>query len=292
MARTTAAVQALSSRMPAVARRAVRRRRILRQPIGSLPDFLVIGAQKAGTSSLYYTLCRHPEILPAAAKEIHYFDLNHELGSWWYRSHFPSLVRRQRHKRATGRVAIGEATPSYLYDPRASERARRLLPEAKLIVLLRDPVSRAYSQYQREVRLGREPLSFAEAVAAEGDRLDGLDAASFAHRHFSYAARGRYAEQLDRWLACFERHQFLFLKSEDFLRDPVRSVHRTVDFLGLTPWEAPAIDQRNVRTYPPIAPGDRAALAETFREPNRRVADLLGFTWEQEPSAPARPTSS
>ncbi|HEX9782521.1 MAG TPA: hypothetical protein VGA56_07280, partial [Opitutaceae bacterium] len=104
-----------------------------------MPDFIILGAQKAGTTSLYAYLLEHPQVLPARKKEVHYFDLRYERGERWYRSHFPSQRAMQARGRSLGnRVITGEATPYYLFYPRAPERVASVVPNAKFIVLLRD----------------------------------------------------------------------------------------------------------------------------------------------------------
>src|SRR5947209_1159841 len=138
----------------------------------ALPDFLIIGAQKAGTTSLYRYLAAHPDIVASTRKEVHFFDINFWRGEWWYRSLFPLRRRLQRRPPLRNRPAItGEASPYYLFHPFAPERAAQLLPDAKLIVLLRDPVERAWSHYRHEVANGRETMTFPDALAAEPARL-------------------------------------------------------------------------------------------------------------------------
>ena len=163
-----------------------------------LPDFLIVGAQKAGTTALYAYLRRHPSITGPSWKEVSYFDRHYLRGPAWYRGNFPL--------RSRGRI-VGEASPSYLFHPDAAERAAALVPGARVIALVRDPVERAHSHYQHEVALGREPLPFEEALEREEERLAGelermrADAGYFSHAwwNYTYLARGRYAEQLERW---------------------------------------------------------------------------------------------
>ena len=179
-----------------------------------LPDFLVLGAQKAGTTALYAYLRWHPGITGPSWKEVSFFDRHWWRGERWYRGQFPL--------RSRGRL-VGEASPSYLFHPLAPERARAVVPDARLLVVLRNPVDRAYSQYQHEVALGREPLSFEDALAAEEERTRGeverivADPRAFSHEWWdhTYAARGLYAEQLDRWLAVFPRDQLLVVTSDE-----------------------------------------------------------------------------
>ncbi|HYF40703.1 MAG TPA: sulfotransferase domain-containing protein, partial [Gemmatimonadales bacterium] len=141
--------------------------RKLTGPLRGLPSVLLIGAQKAGTTSLFNYMAEHPAVLPPSNKEIHYFDLNPTRGLTWYRSHFP-----YNHQLRDGSVTV-DASPYYLAHPGVPQRAAQLLPGARLLVLLRNPVDRAYSHYQHEVRGGREPLSFEEAIAREPERLEG-----------------------------------------------------------------------------------------------------------------------
>jgi hypothetical protein len=240
-----------------------------------LPGFLVIGAQKAGTTALYAYLRWHPGITGPSWKEVSFFDRHWWRGEAWYRGQFPLRA---------GERLVGEASPSYLFHPLAPERARRLVPGVKLVALLRDPVDRAYSQYQHEVALGREPLSFEDALAAEDDRLRGeverlvADPRAFSRAWWdhSYASRGRYAEQLQRWLAVFPREQLLVVRTEDLGQRPAETYATILSFLGAEPHDLPEYPRVFDRDYEPMRPETRAALAATFVEPNRRLEALLG----------------
>ena len=240
-----------------------------------LPDFLVIGAQKAGTTALYAYLRWHPGITGPSWKEVSFFDRHWWRGEAWYRGQFPLRA---------GERLVGEASPSYLFHPLAPERARSLVPDVRLVALLRDPVDRAYSQYQHEVALGREPLSFEDALAAEDERLLGeierlvVDPRAFSRAWWdhSYASRGRYAEQLERWLAAFPREQLLVVRTEDLGERPAETYASILAFLGAEPHALPEYPRVFDRDYEPMRPETRAALREAFAEPNRRLETLLG----------------
>jgi hypothetical protein len=242
-----------------------------------LPDFLIIGAQKAGTTALYAYLRRHPAITGPSWKEVSYFDRHYARGLSWYRGNFPNLLR------ARGEL-VGEASPSYLFHPLAPQRVKELLPEARLVALVRNPVDRALSHYNHEVALGREPLSFEDALAAEEDRLQGEDARLRADpRYFSsewwshtYKARGRYAEQLEHWLELFPREQLLVLPSEDLLGEPERAHAQVLEFLDAPPHRLNTYPRVFERQYEEMKPETRAELADYFAEPNRRLYELLG----------------
>ncbi len=268
------------------------RRQVLRRPLGKvrrgvyasyrrattggrmLPTFLIIGAQKAGTTSLHQFLAEHPDVGRPATKEIHYFDHNAYRSLDWYRSHFPPRTRAAQ---------VGEATPYYLFHPCCPERVRAAIPDVKLIVLLRDPVERAHSHHNHEVALGYEQLDFASALAREPERLAGEEARiradpryrSFAHQHYSYVARGMYAEQLERWYAHFPREQMFVLASETFFADPGSTLHAVQTWLGLASHTPPRLSPLNARTYDAMDSALRAQLRSAFAPDKVRLHELI-----------------
>jgi hypothetical protein len=242
-----------------------------------LPDFLIIGAQKAGTTALYAYLRRHPAITGPSWKEVSYFDRHYGRGEAWYRGNFPNRVR------ARGKL-FGEASPSYIFHPLGPERVKALVPEARLVALVRHPVDRALSHYHHEVALGREPLRFEDALDAEEDRLRGeeerlaADPSYFSRAWWSHAykSRGRYAEQLERWLAVFPREQLLILPSADLGGEPERTHTQVLDFLGAAPHRLDAYPRVYERQYEAMSPETRERVAAEFEAPNRRLYELLG----------------
>jgi hypothetical protein len=250
---------------------------------GALPDFLIIGAQKAGTTSLYQYLVRHPDIESATVKEVHFFDLKYGKGLAWYSRFFPSEGRRQARLAQTKELVTGEATPYYLFHPHVPERVARSLPGIKLIVLLRNPIDRAYSHYHHAVRHGFESLDFEQAIASETDRLapeierlttdDSYH--SFVHQRNSYLARGRYIEQLERWAAYFSREAMLILEAEAFFADPGAGVSSVHAFLKVRPWALQNAEAYHVGAYPALNPGTRARLRAHFAPFNERLYEFL-----------------
>jgi hypothetical protein len=262
-----------SVRRPLAAVRVLARRPTAR--LRSAPDFLIVGAQRSGTTSLYRYLAEHPAVAPPVRKEIQYFSLHYPRGEGWYRTHFP-MGGRQR--------VTFEATPYYLFHPAAPRRAADTVPEAKVIALLRDPVSRAFSQWQHNASRGLEHLGFEAALDAEEGRLAGDDErlvadASYrsdAHRLWSYAARGNYAAQLERWLACYPRDKILVLRSEDLYEKPAPTYARTLAFLGLAPIALDAYPRYTRRaSTAQMTDTARKRLTDNFRPHNERLATLL-----------------
>jgi len=249
--------------------------------VGALPDFVIIRAQKGGTTQFYRLLTLHPDIARAAIKETHYFDRpeNFSKGIEWYRRCFPPPGRDGR------RFITGEATPAYLVDPAIPERMAEVVPEARLIALLRNPADRAYSQYHMAIRNGNEPRSFEEALEeeqawllGEGNGLSDHERDSRANRQrlSSYLRMGLYVDQLLRWRRFFNDEQMLVLKSEDFFERPLKPLKLAHDFLGL-PHREPEIRPRGAKHgYEPMNPSTRQRLEDFFEPHNHRLYELLG----------------
>jgi hypothetical protein len=235
--------------------------------IGSLPDFVIIGAQKGGTSFLYYLLTRHPLVEPAARKELHFFDEpeHFDNGAEWYRRCFPRLSSKDGQRSITG-----EATPYYLFDPPVAKRMAEIVPKARLIALLRNPIDRAYSHYQMQVKRGTEPRTFEEAIEQQ---------------HSSYVSRGIYVDQLLRWFEFFSKEQMLILKSEDFFERPVETLKVVLTFLDLPDWQPEASElqlRRHTGTYKlKMDPSTRRRLEAYFEPYNQRLYECLDvdFGW-------------
>ncbi|MEO7573467.1 MAG: sulfotransferase [Acidimicrobiales bacterium] len=249
-----------------------------------LPDFVIIGAQRGGTTSLYNYLADHPSVGRALTKELRFFDVGYEQGPAWYRSRFPTSANLAVRARRHGAGIAGEASPDYLFYPLAPRRLSAVVPNAKLIVLLRDPVERAWSHWCHQVRRGHEDLPFDDAIAAEDGRLSpglleiDVDAATLSYHdhHHSYAARGVYAPQLERWWRVVPRAQTLVLRSEDLFARPASVFDEVQDFLGLPHWQPPTFESLNRMAAGAMSPEARARLVEHFRPHNRCLDDLLG----------------
>jgi hypothetical protein len=290
---------------------------------GLLPTFLILGAQKAGTTALFYALSKHPEVFASKLKEPSFFtdpaealadaagpgdEVTRMMDS---RAEYEALFAE-----AGGAVARGEASTSYLYDSGAPARIKALVPDAKLIAILRNPVDRAYSNFLYLIREGREPLQdFRAALAAEGRRrADGWSTT------WRYLDKGLYATQIERYLAQFDREQLRCYLYEDYDEDPESTVKDVYRFLGVDAGfsqdlsarlnvsglpkseRLQAISRRSQRlkwaldpllpdrlrrsllkaqntnlSRPPIAPELRAELIEACREEIERVGELAGL---------------
>lgn len=263
-----------------------------------LPDFIIIGTQRGGTTSLYNYLAEHHNFGAASIKEVHFFDtLRFQRGPGWYRAHFPLLLQKYYFQSVQKQDFItGEASPYYLFHPHAPKRIAKVLPQVKLIVMLRNPVDRAYSHYYHEIEVGDEKLiSFEEAIACEEERLKGElekmmmneNYESYNHRHFSYLARGIYVDQLQAWMKFFPAEQILIIKSEDFYAYPAAVLKQILAFLNLTVLDSkePKKEYKQYNgTKPPQMNADtRKRLIEYFEPHNARLYEFVGmnFGWNQ-----------
>ncbi|MFI5936306.1 sulfotransferase family protein [Actinoplanes sp. NPDC051494] len=249
-----------------------------------LPDFLVIGTKRGGTTSLWRYLIQHPlvpRLFPAwNTKTSHYFEENWGRGEAWYRSHFPTERQRAAlEKKHGGPSKVGEAAPLYMFHPEVAGRVADLMPGARMIVLLRDPVERAFSHWKERRGEGVEPLDFAAALEAEQSRTAGGDWP--ASDWYSYRARGRYLEHLEPWLARFDRSQLLFVQSETFYREPAATYAGILDFIGLPAHDLPAYDVFNDRPGKGMDEAVRAELTGYYRPFNAALEERLGMrlTW-------------
>ncbi|HEY2575291.1 MAG TPA: sulfotransferase [Streptosporangiaceae bacterium] len=252
-----------------------------------LPSFLIVGAERGGTTSMYYYLSQHPalfsSILPK--KEVHYFDLAYHRGLGWYQAHFPLVARARLATRGTGVAPVAyEGSPYYMFHPLAAGRINRDLPGVRVIALLRDPVERAYSAHSNQFGMGHEKEPFERALELEDARLAGeeerltSDPGYYSRRHwlFSYRTRGHYVEQLERMERVFGRERMHVIDSGDFFADPESSYHQTLEFLGVPRLGSPAFTPKNGRTRSPMPESLRASLEEHYRPYDERLAAWLG----------------
>jgi hypothetical protein len=249
----------------------------------ALPDFVIAGAQRAGTTSLYRYLLEHPRVAwPRFVKGVHYFDVDYARAPRWYRSHFP-LERNLRRDDPARRRVTGEASPYYLFHPHVPQRLAETVPDVRVIAILRDPVARALSHYAHERARGFEPLDLADALDVEERRLTGeerrlADPAyrSFSHQHHSYVARGRYIAQLDRYREVLPSQQLLVLDADDLLTDTQHVFDRVCRFLGIGQHTLDTPRRFNARPKASVRGPVRSRLVAAFRDDVEGVAELLG----------------
>ncbi|MEL7147576.1 MAG: sulfotransferase domain-containing protein [Bacteroidota bacterium] len=241
-----------------------------------LPHFLVLGVQKGGTRFLNHLLAQHPDIFLPKKKELHFFDLDehYQKGLNWYRSFFPFSV-------IGAKKLVGEVTPRYIFDTKVPERCYQVLPQAKFIVLLRDPVDRAYSHYHQSNSKFRLSMSFEEFINKTTIPIerDGI----LEQWESQVLEKGCYHEQIQRWYQWFAPEQFLFLESEALFQDPFKSLQMVFDFLELPVIEPKDVTAKNTGNYKEaIDPSIRQNLGTYYRQSNQWLLQQgFGFSWLQ-----------
>jgi hypothetical protein len=259
-----------------------------------LPDFYLIGAQKSGTSALYDYLVQHPSVHPCITKEPRFFDKYYQRGINWYRSCYPFTFKKNLETKIFNRKFLtGEATERYLEHPHVPERIKKVTPNAKFIVLLRNPITRAYSHYNMRYESKKEDLSFEQAINQEEERTKGefkkmLEDENYYSKeyfHHSYLDKGIYVEKLKRWMKIFPKEQFLILKSEDFFKNPNTTYNQVLKFLDLPGWKLQEYKKIGAGVYkrPVIESKLEKRLVEFFKPYNEDLYKFLGirFDWDK-----------
>ena len=244
-----------------------------------LPDFLIIGGVRCGTTSLYYNICQHPSVLPAAYDEIGFFDDNFHLGLNWYRSMFPTKNTMNKVRRQTGKAVTGEDTPFYIWNRDAMKRIKELLPEIKLIVILRNPVNRTYSNYHLGCRDNIENRSFSQAVEDDielinkkkekGETLSNLDFKK------TYIGKSLYFEQLEQWFKIFDAKQIHVIFTEDLRDNPENTMKSVYDFLGLDDFSLETYEKQKMFEYDNMDEEIRERLTTYFKSHNEQLSKLI-----------------
>lgn len=252
----------------------------------TLPDFIIIGAQRSGTTSLYRLLSAHPEVVrPTASKGIGYFDVNYEKGAAWYQGHFPLKISANRATKPR-LPRVFESSGYYSFHPLAANRIANDLPRTKLVMMLRDPVERAYSAHRHELVRGFETEDFAKAIELEEFRLNGERQRmevepgyqSFHHRHHAYLSRGKYAEQIRRISAAIGDDQLYLMDADDFFKNPREEFLRLQNWLELTEWIPESIPSENAQPRSPMSPQLREQLREYYADADAELALIMGQT--------------
>jgi hypothetical protein len=256
----------------------------------TVPDFLVVGTKRGGTTSLFNYLMMHPGMLglfprPRLQKSTDYFFKNFAQGERWYRSNFHTQAFRDRMAHQLGYAPrSGEASPYYVWDPRIARRAYDVNPDLKAIMLVRDPVERAFSHWQERAQNGVEPLSFEQALEAEEARTSGeLDRMlddplyySQAHDWYTYRSRGLYLPQLENWTSVFPAEQLLVVCSEEMYADVQGTFDRVSTFVGLPTVKLPTTRTFNASARLPMPEGARQELTDFYAPHVRLLSEHLG----------------
>ena len=247
-----------------------------------LPNFIINGTVRSGTTSLYYNICEHPSVLSADYDEIGFFDSNYHLGLNWYRSMFPTKKKMNDLKKKTGFSITGEDTPFYFWKKEACERIFKLLPDIKIISIFRNPVDRAYSNYNLGIRLKTEELSFEDSIEDEIKYLEKHSFRESIDRRRSYLSKGIYENQIQSWLEVFPRKQIHILSTEEMEKDPRETLLKVFKFLDIPGYRITNPQKQKKSDYKKMNFKTRQRLLEYYRLHNEKFFGIIKqrFYWD------------
>lgn len=244
-----------------------------------LPTYFIVGAKRAGTTSLDEYIKAHPLVLRGLVeKGCRYYDVNYDRGPGWFRRQLLPVAEVDRLERKLGaRPILGESSPYYAFHPDAARRIAADVPDARLIFVLRDPVERAWSHHRYEVARGFETLDYAEAFATEADRMSDPDPVvrERNHRHFSYAGRSRYAEQVARLRSHFGPEQVLVVESEQLFAEPRATMEKVYAHLSLDPVPMTSYSTFKGQTASAVPADAAAMIREAVADDVERLKGML-----------------
>ena len=256
-----------------------------------LPDFIIIGSSKSGTWAIHNYLLQHPDV-DYSARNIHFFEYAYSNKISWYKSHFPTKLYKSLvesiHKR---KCLMSEHTSTYLHHPLIPQRVKDGIPDVKLIVSLRNPIDRAYSNYHMFVRIGTEKRTFEDAVFSELKRIEIIkenDNFQIKNPNFSncvesnYLRHGTYVDKLENWLKFFRREQFCIVENKDLSKNPQQVLDKIFEFLNVPHFKLRQEERWNVGKYKKMKESTRKTLEDFFKPYNERLYKLLGqnFSWD------------
>tara|TARA_Y100001936_G_C16093927_1_gene689643 strand:- start:48 stop:875 length:828 start_codon:yes stop_codon:yes gene_type:complete len=248
-----------------------------------LPNFIIAGTVRSGTTSLYNYICNHPSVLPAAYDEIGFFDSNFQLGTMWYQSMFPTKKQMELVQEKTNFCLTGEDTPFYFWNKDAIKRISELIPNCKIIMIFRNPVDRAYSNYQLGKRENKEDLSFEKTIEIEKQIINkGTKNLNFSEPR-TYLIKSLYSLQLKNWLTSFSKDQLYFLSTEQLSSKPNETMSGIFNFLGLPRYTLSEFKKEKKAIYPEMNISTRNDLLEFFKSYNNELFSLIGnnFSWDK-----------
>ena len=251
-----------------------------------LPNFLIIGGVRCGTTSLYYDICKHPSVEKAAYDEIGFFDDNYHLGEEWYRSLFPTKKKMKDIEKKTGYSITGEDTPFYIWNEEVIEKIAKMIPNVKLIAILRNPIDRAYSNYQLSIREGTENRSFEEAIMEDikyvNSQLQENKKLKNDDYKKSYIAKGIYVHQIKYWFEKFNEKQICILTTEEFSENPDKILSKIFKFLEIPDFSIQNFEKQKMAKYPKMNQEIRGKMNDFFLKYNEELFDLLDkkLAWE------------
>ncbi len=247
-----------------------------------LPDFIIGGTVRSGSTSLYYNICEHPSVLEASYDEIGFFDSNYHLGIEWYRSMFPKQKEMNEIRKSTGFAITGEDTPFYFWKKEAIERISEMIPDIKIISIFRNPVDRAFSNYNLGIRLKTEELSFEESIEEELNYIKRNGFRNAVDRKRSYISKGIYEKQIKFWFEIFPKEQIHILSTEDMHKNPEKELQKIFKFLEIPEYTIKNPQKQKSAKYEKMNEKTRERLLNYYQPFNEKFFKIINqkFDWD------------
>lgn len=250
-----------------------------------LPDFIIIGAKRCGTTSLYEHLGEHPSIIRAKRDNLGFFNNNFHLGLNYYRSFFPTIWQKNKKRAKENKFMTFDVTTSYFPSPRSAVNIHASMPKIKLILIVRNPADRAYSEYN--LIKEENQTSFEKSVLDEIHRIQDEDSLMLQGK-INYPSidsnpllrKSMYAQQLSSWLKLFSKDQILVISTEDFAVKTQETYDEIFNFLGLPHYDVKNNTKINKGSYVPMKPETRKLLIDYFEPHNKQFFEQNGKTFD------------
>ena len=252
-------------------------------PYRMLPDFIVIGVKRCGTTSLYEQLPEHPDIMNSTQDNVGYFNNNFQLGINYYRSFFPTSWKTKN-----GKIKTFEVTSSYIQKSKTAKNLFKTLPEIKLILMVRNPIDRAYSEFNLDVKEEEQEKTFEELINEEITRIEKEDESilsknyvdKFSPKFRHYLRKGMYYEQLQPWLELFKKNQILIISAEEFENETQEIYNKIFHYIGVSKYQIKNTQKARKGNYSKMNDHTRELLSKYFKPHNEKFFELIGRRYD------------
>ena len=254
-------------------------------PFRTIPNFIVIGVKRCGTTTLYEQLSEHPCIEKSAHDNLGFFNNNFELGMNWYKSHFVTNFRKKEIERKYGKFATYDVTSSYIQKKKTAQNIFKTLPNVKLILILRNPTDRAYSEYNQNIIDENESRDFRELIKQEINEIENMenDNLEFSSNKINLVKKGIYEKQISPWLEIFPRKQILIISTEEFGEKTTETYDKIFRFLELPKYKIKNKERHRKGTYEAMDDKTRKILDDFYESYNSKLFQKIEetFRWSK-----------
>ena len=249
-------------------------------PFRTIPNFIVIGVKRCGTTTLYEQLSEHPCIEKSSHDNLGFFNNNFELGINWYKSHFVTNLRKREIERKYGQFATYDVTSSYIQKKKTAENIFKTLPNVKLIIILRNPTDRAYSEYNQNIIDENESREFIDLIKQEIKEIQNMENIEFSSDKINLVKKGMYEKQISPWLEIFDRKQILIITTEEFGEKTTETYDKIFRFLELPEYKIKNKERHRKGAYKEMNVKTRKILDDFYEPYNKELFQKIEETFQ------------